>query len=93
MNSSFLLPKSNPDLPDSYEIKVHYLTGKVEVHQVASHAIIKDWNLLELVTKDDLWSWIPINAVARFEFDKAWSKTREIKVEEIKKQEAAQGVH
>lgn len=94
-NPLFLLPKTHPDLPDGYELKIHYLTGKVETYQVASHAIVKEWNALEFVTRDDLWSLVPMNSVARFEFDKDWSKTREIRIqEEIKRQkeEAQKGL-
>lgn len=41
--------------------------------------------MLELVTKDDLWSWIPLTLGCRFEFDKNFSKIVAIKEEMAKK--------
>lgn len=34
------IPKDHPDLPDNYEITVHFVSGKKEVMEVATHRIV-----------------------------------------------------
>ena len=79
MNVSVFLPKQDQDLPDSYGIDVQYLVGKDESFEVASHKIIKDTRLLEIVTTDDVWHLIPLNSIRCLNFDKRFSKIIAIK--------------
>lgn len=92
------VPKDNLELPDSYKIKVIYVSGKTDEIEVASHNIRDkviipvDQNtnryeasgcpFLEYVTKDDFWGWIPLSSIQRLEFDKNFSKI----IAEVQKQ-------
>jgi hypothetical protein len=73
------------DLPDNYAVVVKYVTGKEETLELASHNLNKELGIFEFVTKDDVWSWIPISSIQRLEFDKRFSKIMAIKEEDEKK--------
>ena len=81
------LPKSNQNLPDSYGVKIYYVTGKVESFELASHTFTKETGLFEFTTKDDLWNWVPISSVQRIEFDKRFSEIMATKEKEMEKKE------
>lgn len=80
------LPKLIENLPDNYGVKIVYITGNVEDFELASHSFSKDTGLFEFVTKDDIWSWVPISSVQRIEFDKRFSKIISAREEKIQKQ-------
>jgi len=42
------IPKDNQELPDSYTIKISYVTGKEETIEVASHRLIEQIVLKEI---------------------------------------------
>lgn len=79
MTSPVLLQKEDMNLPDNYHVKIVYVTGKTDELELASHFYNKDSNILELWTKDNLCSWIPMDNVQRLEFDKSFSKIVEIR--------------
>lgn len=70
------IPKNKKNLPSSYFLKIHYLDGEVDEFEVASFFFdpTKKADMLCLVTSEDLWNWIPLSSVRRFEWDKNWSK-------------------
>ncbi|MBI2092232.1 MAG: hypothetical protein HYT75_04475 [Deltaproteobacteria bacterium] len=82
------IQKMFSELPDNYAIVVKYVTGKEETIEIASHNLNKELGIFEFVTKDDIWSWIPISSIQRLEFDKRFSKIMAIKEEEEKKKES-----
>lgn len=86
MNPIFL-QKDHPDLPDIFTVKIYYVTGKVEEYEIASHYLVHQTKTYEFVTKDDLWHWVPLAGVLRFEFDKRWSKIVAIKQKQAKEKE------
>lgn len=73
------LPKEDQRLPDHYGIKIYYLTGKCDEFQLASHVYSKETDMIEFWTKENLLHWVPMNAVAKIEFDSNFSKIIEIK--------------
>ncbi|HOX21866.1 MAG TPA: hypothetical protein PLL10_00250 [Elusimicrobiales bacterium] len=79
MSTLPFVPKDDYELPDSYGIKVSYVSGGSEEFELASHAFNKDTGLLEFWTKEDKCCWIPLSSVKRLEFDKRFSKIMEIK--------------
>jgi hypothetical protein len=68
------IPKQDHELPDSYGMKIYYVNGKSDEFDVASHRVIKETASIEFVTKDDLWSIIPLTSIQRLEFDRRFSK-------------------
>jgi len=71
------IPKQNQDIPDWYSFKIYYLDGKSDDFEGIVR--INDNNrMLDIVTKDDIWHWIPLDAIKRIEFDKQFSKLVEI---------------
>lgn len=84
------LPKVSSDMPDNYGVKIMYVTGKEEVFELASHNFVKETGTFEFVTKDDIWSWVPMSSVQRIEFDKRFSKIMAIREKELQKQTEAQ---
>ena len=65
------IPKEDPRLPDHYGIEVSYIDGHTTAFEIASHRLGPQ--ILEFVTKDDFWNWVPIAAIKRIEFDKRFS--------------------
>jgi hypothetical protein len=65
------IPKDDQRLPDHYGIEISYIDGKVAAFEIASHRLGD--KVLEFVTKDDFWNWVPLTAVKRVEFDKRFS--------------------
>lgn len=68
------VPKQDQDIPDSYSMIVHFNDGKKCEFDVASHRLVMESRMIEFVTKDDQWNWVPLIAVHRIEFDKRFSK-------------------
>ena len=90
MNLRSIMPfikKDDDRLPDSYTITVLYLDGLKEDFEIAHHKIIEATNCLELVTKDDLWSLIPMTSIKKMMFDKNFSKIIALKQEQMLKQQ------
>ncbi len=95
MVSPVLAAKEKQDIPDSYGIKVCYLTGKIEEIEAASHRLVdKIWQkgnddkmrwevaatpFYEIWSTDNICTVIPMNAVQSITFDKQFSKLVEIK--------------
>lgn len=71
------IPKEDAKLPDHYGMKMFYLDGKMEEFELASHRLGS--SILEFVTRDDVWHWIPLTAIKRVEFDKRFSTIVAIK--------------
>lgn len=80
------LIKDHQDLPDHYGITIHYVTGKAEAFDIASHSWLLEGNAIEYVTKDNLWNVIPVSNFIRLEFDRNYSKIVEIK-EKMRREE------
>lgn len=74
MNFNFLKKKDDQRYPDSYMMQFHFIDGKWEEYEVASHAYING-SLVEIVTTDDLWHMIPFSGLKRIAFDKNFSKS------------------
>jgi len=75
MNAPILLPKEDPGIPDSYKIKITYITGRTEEYDVASqYPINPQMQILEFWTAEDLNVWIELRNVVKIEYDKNWSK-------------------
>lgn len=85
MISPVALQKEHKDFPDSYGIKVWYISGEQEEFELASHVYSKETQLFEFWSKDALVSWIPMSAIQRIEFDKNFTKIVEIKQETERK--------
>jgi len=66
------IPKENSDIPDYYGMKILYVNGKIEEID-GSHTIIKDTSTVEILSKDDVFSFVPISSIQRIEFDKRFS--------------------
>ena len=68
------IPDRNPDYPENYGAKILYVNGKQEEFELAQHRLNESAGMLEFVTKDDLWSWVPLSSIQRLEYDKRLSK-------------------
>lgn len=79
MNTLPFIPKESAELPDNYGMVVLYVNGKKEEFEMAQHRLNAETGMIEFVSKDDLWSWIPISSIQRVEFDKRLSKMVAIK--------------
>lgn len=77
------IPKQDEAIPDYYGIEIHYLTGKSEELQVASHKLINEDRLIELVTHDDYWYLIPTASVVKLKFDKSFSRIVALKEKKV----------
>lgn len=64
--------KQIEQLPDNYALVVHFIDGKSETFEAASHKLGPQ--ILEIATSDDLWHWIQMANVKRIEFDRRFSK-------------------
>ena len=79
------IPKDDQRLPDYYGVKIHYVTGKVDDLQIASHTFLKEIECLEFVTHEDLWYNVPVSSIVKLEFDKSFSKIVALREEQKKK--------
>ena len=68
------IPKNDPELPDQYGLKVHYLTGGAEDFELVRHKIFQETQTLEILTDSDEWRLIPLNGIKKIELDKRFSK-------------------
>jgi hypothetical protein len=82
MNVRAFIPKDDQELPDQYGLTIHYIDGKSEVFEVASHALSDQ--SIEFVTFEDVWNRVPMTSIKRIEFDKRFSKIVAIKQEKDK---------
>ncbi len=73
MNKLVLIPKQDQDIPDYYGFTIHYLDGKTEDFQGIIWLNEKD-AIFDVVTHDDLWTWIPVGSIRSISFDKSYSK-------------------
>lgn len=67
------IPK-NQEIPDNYGVKILYVNGKEETFELAQHRLNDKTMMLEFVTKEDKWSWVPLSSIQRLEFDARLSK-------------------
>ena len=81
MNVLPFIPKEDPQLPDAYGIHIWFIDGKEWQADVAQHTIKTTMNVLECVTKDDVWQIFPLSNIKRIEFDKRFSQIVAIKAE------------
>lgn len=65
--------KEHAELPDTYGIKLSFITGKTAEYTVAGHKFLPD-NKLEFVTFEDEWHVVPLTNVIDLTFDKQFSK-------------------
>lgn len=72
------IPKEDHSLPDAYGIKVHFVHGKCEAFEVASHTFNTQTGVLELWTYEDECRWVPMSSVAYLAFDKRFSTVVEV---------------
>lgn len=72
------VPGRDAEVPESYGMVIHFNNGKKEEYDIASHFLNKETKLLEFVTKDDEWHWVPLIGVYKFVFDKRFSKLVEL---------------
>jgi hypothetical protein len=79
MISPVLLQKEHQDIPDSFGMKIWYVTGKVDEFELAERIFQKDIQMLELITKDNIVNYVPFSSIQRIEFDKNFTKIIEIK--------------
>lgn len=78
-----LLPKEDPELPDHYGADIFYITGGSEKIEVASHAILKNAEVFEILTKDDEWVLLPLAGIKKIVLDKRWSKVVAIRAKQL----------
>lgn len=74
MNALPFIPKEMQELPDNYGMTIYYVNGKKDDFELAQHHLNKEQGMVEFVTKDDLWNWVPLSSIQRVEFDKRMSK-------------------
>ena len=73
------LSKEDPEIPDSYSVSFLYVNGKKEDFELAQHQLNPSLGVMEFVTSEDLWNWVPLSSLQRLTFDKRFSKLMEIK--------------
>lgn len=66
------IPKQHNDLPDNYGLKIFFIDGHTEEHELASHSL--NGGMFEFVTKDDIWNLVSVKSIKRMEFDRRFSK-------------------
>jgi hypothetical protein len=86
-----VLLKDDSAIPDAYGITVSYVTGKVDEIEAASHRLIdtvkdigKTFGVMpspffEIWKTDDTMMFVPVQSIAKIEFDRRFSKLVEIK--------------
>ncbi len=79
MVSPVILQKEDINLPDYFEVTVHYVTGGQEVFKCASIYLNKETGIVEMWKNDNLNLWIPYANVKKFEFDKNFTMIHEIR--------------
>lgn len=69
------------DVPDHYEMEIHFITGHKEKVDAVSHTIINQnsASLLSIRTKEDAIRWIALTNVREIIFDLNFSKILEAK--------------
>lgn len=83
MVSPAILAKEHQDIPDSFIMKIHYVTGKMEEFEVSERGGV-ELGAITFVTKDDIWHTVVIQNVLRIEYDKSYSKLVAIRQEEMR---------
>jgi hypothetical protein len=76
-STKLAIKKQVEALPDSYGVTFHYIDGKSESFEIASHHL--GAAVFEFVTTEDVWHWVKMENVKRVEFDKNFSKIVAIK--------------
>ncbi|HCU26118.1 MAG TPA: hypothetical protein DF383_13970, partial [Deltaproteobacteria bacterium] len=64
------LSKEDPEIPDSYSVSFLYVNGKKEDFELAQHQLNPSLGVMEFVTSEDLWNWVPLSSLQRLTFDK-----------------------
>lgn len=97
MNAPIFIPKDQKDIPDSYKMKISYITGAVDEIEVVQHSIIDKVSnggevfgvsfapIVEYLTIKNTWGWIPISSIKRLDFDENCTKLMELAKNKVKK--------
>lgn len=72
--NNFLLNKIDPELPDYYNVEIHYFAGNKEDHKIVWHSFVKETKIFEFVTNEDRLVVVPLSCVKKICFDSNWSK-------------------
>lgn len=73
-----LIPKDIQELPDNFNIKIYYVTGKIDDLCVVSLVPIRITQTIEIWTSENIMLLIPIQSILKIEYDKNWTKIVEI---------------
>lgn len=72
------IPKQDPEIPDCWEIKIHYVDGKVESFE-GYHFPITEIGIFEFITKEnEVRHFVQMTSVRRIEFDRRYTKALQI---------------
>lgn len=84
-NPALQVVKEDSRLPDHYGITVVYHDKTEDDFKAVSHVVKND--LVEIYTKEALFTVIPLNAIRKFSFDKSFTKIQELQAEKAKKEQ------
>ncbi len=85
------IPKDDQNLPDSYGMTIHFISGKTKEFELAQHRIDEKFQLIEAWTIDDIHVWTPLTSIAYIEFDKNFSKLVAIREEHDRRKKSKTG--
>lgn len=72
-------PKLTPGMPDSYGIKVTFITGKTLDYTVVAHSWLYEGQVLSIMTTDDEGKMLPMSSILEVTFDRTFQRIVEMK--------------
>lgn len=84
MNPALNMVKEDPRLPDSYEIDIQYHDCSNEKYKIIGHGTVD--GILSILTTDNLYRLIPVNAIRKIEMDKNYSIIKQLHDQKMKEE-------
>lgn len=77
MNVMPFIPKDVEGMPDFWKVKIIYHNGKTEELNVVFQTV-DEKQIFIFLTHEDEWKWRPLSAIQGIDFDKNYTKIKEL---------------
>lgn len=70
--------KETAELPDFYTMTLYYKDGTSRVVEAVKSVVYPETMILEILSKQNNWLWIPMDSVKEIELDENFAKIAEL---------------
>lgn len=82
MNPALNIVKEDSRLPDYYDVEIFYHDKTSDRYSIVGHGTVD--GILSILTTDNLYKLIPVNAIRKIEMDKNYSIIKQLHDEKKK---------